>query len=392
MKKVILLAAAALCAAVSCNRFQFPDNWKEKNIEVLQNLAFAETVGTIDTAQIWVADASYAIAGMTVTPVQEPEENAKAVRTARPEHVHAAEYFRVLWGPKAKKTLVVRIEAQGEGVTEYGLYYYDVNDNRIEKPISRTGSNNITFEGDANTDCFGVYIVKNGEKIYSESRWDKGLNSGCTYVAQAEEKSITSNRAYIYLKDVDFKINSNDDIVGLDYDRGPWMVVCEDCGVTSDNDFNDVVFIVHRTDPTHIKVEYCATGATLEDKVLFNTNCLGEIHALLNTDDMINVQADSEPHTYSEIIEVDKDFTMTAGNFGGFAIECNGIRNSLSEIAVRGYAPYMIAVPSYMKWCIERVPIFEAYPEFLGWAHDHTVNTDWFMHPESGKVVEKAAE
>lgn len=391
MKKIIVLLTAVL-TAISCNRLNLPDNWQEKNAEALQNAAFVEAVKNIDKEQIWVANGGLLISGVTVTPTDGTKVSMTKSKITKSDIITTpADYFRILWGPKTGRELNVRIETQGSNITEYGLYYYQENDVRVKKPVAATGASKVNFAGNADTDCFGVYIVKDGKEFFSESRYNEGLVQDCSFVAQADQKEITSNRAYIYLKDAVFKINSNDDIIGLDYDRGPWMVICEDCGVQADNDFNDVVFIVHRLDATHVKLEYCATGATLVDSIHYKADDLGEIHDIMGIPEgtMINVYKDEEPHHFSEVIEVPKELTLTTGNFGGFSVICNGTSNAIGEVLDRGYAPYMIAVPSFMKWDIECTPIFTAYPEFITWAQDHTKCVDWFMHPAAGTVVEK---
>lgn len=391
MKKLFFCMMAVLAVVTSCNRLELPDDWQERNAEVLQNKAFKDAVQNIDKDQIWVADGGIQIAGMTVAPITDGTRVSINTLLVRGMNLVTtpADYFRILWGPNPSHEIVVRVEEQGNNVTEWGLYYYTANDVRIEKPLAATGSSKIGFAGNADTDCFGVYIVKNGKKIYSESRYNDGLKQVCSYVAQGDQKELTSNRAYIYLSDVVFKINSNDDIIGLDYDRGPWMVICEDCGTQADNDFNDVVFIVHRLDATHIKLEYCATGASLLDYVHFKTSNLGEIHDIMGIEEgkMVNVHHDIAMHPYSTILEVSKDFTMTSGNYGGFCIICNGIPNLVGDVLTRGYAPYMVVVPAFMNWCVECTPIFSAYPEFIFWAQDHTKCVDWFMHPVTELVV-----
>lgn len=397
MRKILPIVFCLTIVLSSCSDFSVPDDWKGENGAFLEKVK--EFGVKIDPQQNWVANVSYRSNSINVTPAAEtktfgsrPVVN-EVVTGIDGLVTHPADFFRIIWGPKTGRELEVRIEVQGSNVSEYGLYYYNMSDQRIEKSVTATGTCKIDFTGVSDSDCFGVYMVQNGQKIYSESRLNAGLEQCCEYIAQAEEKDKTSNRAYIYLRDATFKINSNDDIVGLDYDRGPWMLICEDVGnANTDNDFNDVVFVVHRTDATHIFVEYCATGASINDEVCYNDQALGEIHSLLNVPfpEMLNVFEDSAPHTFSSTMEVPADFTMTNGDFGGFFVSCLGVPNYVGEIGDRGYAPFMIVVPSYMKWCKEYISIFDAYPEFIGWVQDHNTNVDWFMHPVESKVVSKA--
>lgn len=51
-----------------------------------------------------------------------------------------------------------------------------------------------------------------------------------------------------------------------------------------------------------------------------------------------------------------------------------------------GNIPWAVMVPATVAYPYEWVKINTAYPEFTGWAQDHTTNTDWYSHPVAGEV------
>lgn len=51
-----------------------------------------------------------------------------------------------------------------------------------------------------------------------------------------------------------------------------------------------------------------------------------------------------------------------------------------------GNIPWAVMVPSTVEYPLEGRQITTAYPNFTGWAQNHTENTDWYDHPASGNT------
>lgn len=263
---------------------------------------------------------------------------------------------------------------------------------------------------------------------YTEAKDGKSTSSTFTKTSSRHEYFIEYEDTYgggdLDYNDIKIRVNTSiikgsGSIYATDCDGGPWMILCEDLGTIADNDFNDVVFIVHRTSPTTMKLAYCATGATRRNYVLFNSNPLVEIHNVfgVDLDDyyegsgtrpkwIINTAfykgnfVENETYyttepVYSDEITVDPDMSMSTfyrdaigDRSKGFAIKSEGWNDVEFSPAYKGMAPFIICVPSAgFKWPTECTSIFDAYPEFAGWAADHTQNTDWYLHPADDDLV-----
>lgn len=237
--------------------------------------------------------------------------------------------------------------------------------------------------------------------------------------------------------DVSLKVNTSimkgsGKLLAVDRDCGPWIILCEDLGQGADNDFNDIVFRVHRTAPDKMKVAFLAGGATRQDYVLFDAGAklFAEIHDVFgvninwdkdygegSTEERPNWFINTMLHegraltelstwskaVYSGEITVDEQLSMSTyyrsdinNTTQGFAVKSGDLSEVPFSPAYKGYAPYLICVPAiyeeggqkhYFRWPVECISIFDAYPEFRGWAEDHTKNVNWYMHPVDKYVI-----
>lgn len=297
--------------------------------------------------------------------------------------------------------------------------------------------------------CFGLYIESSFEGqdniFYSESRLNDDKLGHVTlyneyttsrvynYQTRKIETVKTYTGQYIGFEDTpgtksdrdfnDFMIRVNTQILegqiplqAFECDGGPWMILCEDLGTGADNDFNDIVYMVSRPSSTQAMITYMAGGSTILDYVLFNSKAIGEIHEVFGVDitdydennkpnwfintKMYNDQPSTSEATWAQPVQskpfaVDESLTMAnfyrtnPNNFDeGFSVKNMNSEVPFSPTYV-GYAPYVICVPAQgFRWPRETVSIFDAYPEFEGWARDHTKNTDWYKHPVESKVVD----
>lgn len=414
------IAVAALCCAFGCNRLSLPDNPN------FQNSEFAKTVGNIDPAQTWnVARQGLTLKGLQAkllsTKAMTKGDNGKYSIDVNAIEPTPAEYFRIIFGPNANhKKVLIKIEQIKSDMDHFviGAYYYNDNKEKVEVTLFPNVTLDNYSDGTVEIDLqggeyFGTWMEcydqgGNVTKYYSEAKYNSDGIGHAKYISKHQYIPETSNHPYIFMEDmpnetdctdVILKICNNEDIIaenpdvdGLDSDKGPWMVICEDLGTTADNDFNDVVFTVQRVSPTKINIVFMAGGCTLPNYVFFGQECLGEIHAIFGVEDtktMINTYEITKPFV-TITKTVTEDFTMGSEDMGGFRISRSNLVEGIAyDYDYTGAAPLMICVPASFLWAKETVKIWDAYPRFLAWAQDHTVNTDWFDYPVEGKVVER---
>lgn len=174
----------------------------------------------------------------------------------------------------------------------------------------------------------------------------------------------------------------------------PWILACEDLGSTDDFDFNDIVFSVsHVSGETTATVTPLAAGGTLPAYICFGSLELGEIHTLLggsSTTEFINTTGSKGTAGEPVTINVDKDFSMTGNNMGGFSVKVITKDNSEATVRItapgQGTAPQMICVPGEWAWPTERTNISDAYPAFGEWGANYATNKDWYKKPNGGVV------
>jgi|WetSurMetagenome_2_1015567.scaffolds.fasta_scaffold22257_3 hypothetical protein len=177
--------------------------------------------------------------------------------------------------------------------------------------------------------------------------------------------------------------NSGGDIPKTD---PAYTIAFEDLGSTDDFDFNDIVLYVYPyTQSQKMKVELVAAGGIMPIDVYFGTTKLftkndGKITNTTTRGNVIASQSD---------IPLPSGFTLTNSDYASlFSIKVNGASSTydISTNKVTGMAPQAIVIAGKWDWPLERVPIDNAYPKFLNWVKDKTV--DWVTQHDVSKCIQ----
>ena len=259
-----------------------------------------------------------------------------------------------------------------------------------------------------------------------EDSYSGGAGSDADYNDVSLKITGSYTNSWVSAEDVDPEDEEDPfhPLITVDQDGGPWLILCEDLGNGADNDFNDIIFKVYRKSATKMVIEYMAGGSTIQDYVLFNNAVLAEIHDVFgvdlsgyNPDDpdavkpnwfvntKMNTNYDPSQPTSSETtwsspvksaeIAVAEGLSMStfyrtdaSNSSQGFSVKSKDREEVPFTPSYKGFAPFIICVPADgFRWPAECVSIFDAYPEFQGWAEDHTQNTDWYLHPADDNLV-----
>ncbi len=164
-----------------------------------------------------------------------------------------------------------------------------------------------------------------------------------------------------------------------------WVLACEDLGGSFDGDYNDVVFAVdHISGRSYANVTPLAAGGTLASYLYYGDRQLGEIHQLLGGGAQtsgaytpINVGASRGSAGQQLRVNVPADFSMaycetgstdfnesSASNMGGFSVQVapeGSTGNSQLGSGSVIAAPELGAVPAI--FCIPATYTVENYPE-----------------------------
>ena len=159
-----------------------------------------------------------------------------------------------------------------------------------------------------------------------------------------------------------------------------------------DYDMNDVVIKAERLNISQVKYTVVACGAYDELYLRnINGNILNEnteIHSLFkvtNLSTFINTQSkDYEP--VSETFTVDPTFSFT--DFSKQIYIHNKTQGYDVKMAQAGEDPHGIMIPCDFAYPKERICIKDAYLNFNKWGNNPVISTDWYLHPEDGKVLE----
>jgi len=431
MKKILFFIAVATVVC-SCNKLTLPDDWKEINAQALENQTFKATVGEIDPEQTWnlAQDLYYASEDFglyqeeTVTTQSFPYEIGLTgeIEDDHRQKASPADYYTATSGFYLYLT-----DCKGDADSySIGIYYTtkdkkgneEYHETVLWDNVKKSGFKASDYKSWTSTDykhnsSFGFFLKSKkageGEHTYYSERSKNGTyeeitskmyNAAGIYWFFFDDGFASSGKNFraITLKLTCAKVTGY--LVPLDYDKGPWMLVCEDYGSECDNDFNDVVMVVKRPNATTVNLELVAAGATRNNIVYLGSKKIGEVHELFGVPEgtMVNTYNGSqvigkttEVPIYSTTLTVTKDWTMSSADMGGFRITSMGEEGVSFDITKKGTAPYMIVIPANLfSWPVEQISIFEAYPQFEAWAKDKTVNPDWYMHPVEGKVYVKS--
>ena len=226
---------------------------------------------------------------------------------------------------------------------------------------------------------------------------DASLNTAdnqSTHAAYFESGNLQNNYKYLCFEDFD----SDTPVDGVSSDRDfndlvfvfdpapiivtnvsrPWVLALEDLGTTDDYDFNDAVIgIEYIAGQTTAKVTPLAVGATLPIYLMYDGVQVGEeLHKYWGAEPtdrkypMINTSGDYKEATVKfEDITVKNTFSLlefTANQNGGLSFQVGNETVNATPPNV-GIAPQVICVPWHWSWPRERTRIDSAYPHFTNW-------------------------
>ncbi len=176
--------------------------------------------------------------------------------------------------------------------------------------------------------------------------------------------------------------------------EGATFTVCyEDRPNIADYDLNDLVVRVTLIDQTHVKVTVIACGALDEiylrgvnGSIIKDNEEVHQLFGLTSTGQTVNTSDPSK--TKAPIVDV---MTKAQSETLLDVLKRIYVYNASMENSIRlpehnGEAPCAIIVPTDFAYPLESVSIIDAYPTFLNWAHDASVDTDWYTKPATGKV------
>lgn len=164
----------------------------------------------------------------------------------------------------------------------------------------------------------------------------------------------------------------------------------EDRPATADYDLNDVVIRCTRVNSTTLKLALVATGAN--DEVVihgvtgweYNDKEVHEVFGLNERQFVNTVKGGNTKDVISANVIVAE--TVTIPDFlKGLFIE-NKTTGKVVKFSQTGEPPLAIIVPGDFDYPLEKISIIDAYPNFKNWAQNMTVDQDWYIYPDEGKI------
>lgn len=246
-----------------------------------------------------------------------------------------------------------------------------------------------------------VWHYWNGNRYSSQKTvrtWytDASLNTdGDTHAAYFESGNLQNNYKYLCFEDFDSKMEIDNVTSDRDFNdlvfvfdpapiivtnvNRPWVLALEDLGTTDDYDFNDAVIgIEHIAGQKTARVTPLAVGATLPIYLMYNGRQVGEeLHSYWNAETttdgkypMINTSGAYKDATVAfPEITVTENFSLlefTENQNGGLSFKVGNETVNATPPNV-GIAPQVICVPWTWDWPRERTRIDSAYPNFTNW-------------------------
>jgi hypothetical protein len=253
--------------------------------------------------------------------------------------------------------------------------------------------------------------IENGE-VYADGRLNKEINQFPKFDEAVRDKGmlLTDPRAAIFganqkvymmfeegsdVNFVDMIVEINGGLEQVDAAqeiKGNVYTFCFEDRNLGDYDMNDVVIKAERLNLYQVKSSVVACGAYDE---LYLRNINGqtlnentEIHSLFgvtNLSTFINTQTPNyDPK--SEVITVDPTFSFT--DFSKQIYIYNKTQGYDVKMSKKGEDPHGIMIPCDFAYPKEKICIKDAYKQFMNWGTNPVSSTDWYLHPEDGKVFE----
>jgi hypothetical protein len=160
-----------------------------------------------------------------------------------------------------------------------------------------------------------------------------------------------------------------------------------------DYDMNDVVIKAQRLNDTQVKYSLEATGAydELYIRGVKNATVLGskEVHALFGVaqNTFVNTK-DDRYQPIQEIVNVEANFSFSRPSDQPYIF--NKTTGKEIHVSMKGEDPHSIVVPCDWQYPLERICVGgtsnPAFKQFNNWGQGNVSSTDWYLHPENGKV------
>ena len=173
-------------------------------------------------------------------------------------------------------------------------------------------------------------------------------------------------------------------------DRNVYTYCFEDREI-GDYDLNDVVIKAQRLDVTHVKYSLEACGAN--DR-LFLRNISGaklngstEVHALFGVPvtEFVNTRPGVlHVSPVQDTVTVDPSFSFADAAHQLYIY--NATTGSEVRVAQQGTDPHGLLIPYDYQYSVEFTNVGKAYPDFIIWAKDRTLQPDWYQHPVPANV------
>jgi hypothetical protein len=254
------------------------------------------------------------------------------------------------------------------------------NKTEMTSELSGRKFKGITLMKNTNSNVFGFKSSEDNGHVFYNFRMEK-INGnyyvGFDFEANGQNKNEQVDRDFIY-NDWIVKIVPGKGVTPPVPDIERVRIMCEDLGANvSDFDYNDVVFdikfikngSVYRAD-----IIIQAAGGTLP---LYIGGI--EVHSLfgVSTGTMVNTYAGRHNEKPTQALTVE----LPEGNYANAWDAINALpvmvknpNGQVIQLTVNPGAPAeMIAVPVTTEWSDERVPIQDAYPTFVDWIRDSTI-------------------
>jgi hypothetical protein len=156
-----------------------------------------------------------------------------------------------------------------------------------------------------------------------------------------------------------------------------------------DYDLNDVVIKARRINETTVEYSVVACGAMDKLKIMningktINSNT--EVHQMFGAETgFINTTSFNHEPVVDQIT-VDKNFSFLDDSKQPYIVDIT--TNNVVKLAKIGEDPHAIMIPYDFKYPIEKVCVKDAYLRFNEWGKNKITSTDWYIYPETEKVI-----
>ena len=168
-----------------------------------------------------------------------------------------------------------------------------------------------------------------------------------------------------------------------------YYTFCFEATQLGDYDLNDVVIKARRINETTVEYSVVACGAMDKLKIMnINGNVINgntEVHQMFGAETgFINTTSFNHEPVVDQIT-VDKNFSFLDDSKQPYIVDIT--TNNVVKLAKIGEDPHAIMIPYDFKYPIEKVCVKDAYLRFNEWGKNKITSTDWYIYPETEKVI-----